>query len=136
MSECRVRFGHCGRSFLSPVINENASTKVIAMSGFVFRALSHFRSASSKTVHLPRLPSLVHYYRCCIFSGVTPQLGQRLVVACPHLCSIIMVGRVFIMYLVMNCDMWTVVVSRAHLNYISSVLSQYNERVRFRSSQC
>ena len=36
MSGCRVRFGHCGREFLSPVIYKCVSAKIIIMSGSVF----------------------------------------------------------------------------------------------------
>ena len=36
MSECRVRFGHCGRSFISPVICKSALAKRIEISGSVF----------------------------------------------------------------------------------------------------
>ena len=57
MSECIVRFGHFGRSFLSLEMHKSASTKIIAMSGSVFQASSHFRNASTDAVHMPRLPS-------------------------------------------------------------------------------
>ena len=57
ISECRVMFGNFGRSFISPVIYKSASAKIIAMYGSVFRSLSHFRSASTDAIYLPRLPS-------------------------------------------------------------------------------
>ena len=52
MSDCRVRFSHCGRPFLSPVIYKSAPAKRIAMSGSVFQASSHFHNASTDDVHL------------------------------------------------------------------------------------
>ena len=52
MSEFRVRFGHCGRLFLSPAIYKIASTKIIAMSGSVFQASSNFRNASTNAIHM------------------------------------------------------------------------------------
>ena len=56
ISECRVRFGHCVRSFLSPAMYKIASTKIIAMSGSVFRSSIHLYNASTDPVHLPRIP--------------------------------------------------------------------------------
>ena len=35
VSECTVRFGNCGRSFLSPAMYKHASTIIIAMLGSV-----------------------------------------------------------------------------------------------------
>ena len=55
-SECRARFRHCDRSFISPVMYKSASIEIIVMSGSVFQASSHLRNASTETVHLPRLP--------------------------------------------------------------------------------
>ena len=55
MSEFKVRLGHCGRSFLSPMIYLSASAKRIAISGSVFRASSHLCSASTDSVHQSRL---------------------------------------------------------------------------------
>ena len=106
MSECRVRFGHCGRSFISPAIYRSASAKIIVISGSMFWASSHFRSVSTDAVHMPLLPSWIYLYMCCIVSRVTPQCGQRLVVACPCRCRIFMVGRVLLMHFVMTCDCW------------------------------
>ena len=57
ISECRVRFGHCGRSFLSPVIYKSVPAKRIVMPGSVFRALSHFRNTSTDAVHLTQITS-------------------------------------------------------------------------------
>ena len=42
MSECRVRFGHCGRSFISPAIYKSASAKIIAISGSGVPSLDTF----------------------------------------------------------------------------------------------
>ena len=53
--DCRVRFGHCGRSFISPAMYKIVSTKIIAMSGSVFQYSRHFRNASTDAVHLPQL---------------------------------------------------------------------------------
>ena len=63
MFECRFRFGHCDRSFLSSAIYQSASAKIIAMSGPMFQDLSHVYSASTDTVHIPRLTLWVHWYR-------------------------------------------------------------------------
>ena len=54
-------------------------------------------------------------------SGVTPKRGQRLVVACPHRCRIVMDGRVLLIHSEMKCSMWTVVFSHAYLNYVRSI---------------
>ena len=72
MSECRVIFGHCGRSFISPAMYEFASYKIIVMSGSVLRASIHFNNASTDAVHMLRLPSWVHCYICCIVSEAKP----------------------------------------------------------------
>ena len=56
-SECIFRFGHFGRSFLSPAMYKSAPTKKIAMLRSVFQASRHFSNASTDAVHLPRLPS-------------------------------------------------------------------------------
>ena len=124
MSECRVRFGNCGRSFLSPAIYKSVSAKIIVMFGYVFQDSSHFRNASTHAVPLTRFPSWVHWYRFCIVSRVNPQRGQRLVVACLHRCRIFMVGKVLLMYFVMMCSIWTVVVYRTCFNGIWSVSYQ------------
>ena len=42
-----------------------------------------------------------------------------------------MVGKVLLIYFVMKCSMWTVVVSRAGLNDVRSIPSQYAILVRF-----
>ena len=81
MSECRVRFGHYGRSFISPATYKTASTKIVVMSRSMFQASIHFRNASNDTVHMMRLASGVNWYRCCIVYGTRQQSGQRLVVA-------------------------------------------------------
>ena len=56
MSECRVRFGHCGRSITSHVMYSSALTKIEIWES-VFRFSIHFCNASTDAVHLPRLPS-------------------------------------------------------------------------------
>ena len=124
MFECSVRFGCCGRSIISPAIHKSVSAKRIAISGSVFRALRHFRSASTDAVYLPRLTLWVHWYMCFIVSRVTPHPRHMLVVA--YLCHymvIIFVG-VLLMNFVTKCTMWTVVVSRARLNSVRSISSQ------------
>ena len=88
------------------------------MYGSVFLALSHFRSASIDTVHLFRLPLLIHWFMCCIFYGVTTHFRQRLIVARPCHWKIIMVGRVLLVHFMMKCAMWTVVFYRAHLKNV------------------
>ena len=60
MSECRVRFGHCGRSFISPEIYKSTPAEIIAMSGSMFRASIHFHNSSTNAVHLPQLLLWVH----------------------------------------------------------------------------
>ena len=82
ISECRVRFGHCGRSFLHLVTYKSLLAKIIAISGSVFQASSHFCSACTNDIHMLRHPLWLHSYRCCIFSGVTPHHVQSLVVVC------------------------------------------------------
>ena len=57
MSEFRFRFGHCGRAFLSPAIYKSDLAKRVAISGSVFQASIHFRSASTNVFHLNRFPS-------------------------------------------------------------------------------
>ena len=61
VSDCRVRFGHCGRSFLSPAMYKRSSAKIIGMSGSVLLDSSHFNNVSTDAVHLPRLPSWIHW---------------------------------------------------------------------------
>ena len=56
MSECRIRFGHCGSSFISTEVHKGVSAKIIAISGSVFQSFSHFRNAYTGIVHLLRLP--------------------------------------------------------------------------------
>ena len=56
MSVCRVRFSHCGRTFLSCAIYKITSAKRVVISWFVFQSLRHFRSVSSDAVHLLRIP--------------------------------------------------------------------------------
>ena len=56
ISKCIVRFVHCGRSFISPSVYKSVSPKIIAMFGSVFRASSHFRNASTDSVHLNQIP--------------------------------------------------------------------------------
>ena len=136
MSECRVRFVHCGRSFISTAIYKSMSAKIFEISGSVLQVSIHFRRPSTDAVHMPLLPLWVHWYRCCIISGVTPQCGQMLVVACTCYWIIAMVVSVLLMHLLMKCSMWTVVVSHARLNNIRSISSQYDVWVRFLSSQC
>ena len=109
--------------------------KRTAISESVLRASSNFLSASTYAVHLPRLHLWVHWYMCCIVSGVTPQLSQRLVVACTCQCRIIMVGRVLLMNFMMKCSMCTVVVTHDRLNDVKSILSQCYVWFRIWSSQ-
>ena len=73
MSECIVSFGHCGRSFSSPVMYRSALTKRVNMSGSVFRISSHFHNSYTDAFHLSLLPLWVHWYICCIFYGTAPQ---------------------------------------------------------------
>ena len=136
VSECRVGFRHCGRSFLSPAIYKSLLAKRIAISGSMFRASNHFHSTSNDAFHLLLLPFWVHWYRSCIVFRVVPQHEQRLVVLCPCHCRIAMVGRVLLIHFVMKCAMCKVVVSCACLNDVRSILSQSDVWVRFRSSQC
>ena len=62
--------------------------------GSVFWFSSHFHNVSTEATHLPRLPLRVHWYRLCIFSGVIPKRGQRLVEECHILYIIAMAERV------------------------------------------
>ena len=135
MSKYIVRFGHSVRSFLSPGMYKSVSTKIIVISGSMFRALSHFLNASTDDVHMTRLSFWVHWYRCCIVSGANTQRGWRLVVACPHRCMIVMVAKVLLIHFVVKFAMWTVVASRARLNYLRSIASQSSMWVKFWSSQ-
>ena len=52
MSECRVRFENCCRSFLSPTMYKSASTKIIAMYGSVFQCSIHFGNAYTDAFHM------------------------------------------------------------------------------------
>ena len=136
MSEYRFRLGNCGRWFLSLAIYKCVSAKIIAISGSMFWSLRNFGSSSNDAVHLPQLTSWLHWYRCFIVSGVTPQCRQKLVVACLCCYSILMVGRVLPMHFVMKCIMWVVVISCACLNNVRSISSQSAMWVRLRSYQC
>ena len=118
VSECRVWFGHCGMSLVYPEIYKSVSAKKIAMYGSILRASNHFCNASTRTVHLPKLPLWIHWCRYCIVSRANPQSRQRLVVACPRQCRIFMVGRVLLMNFLMKCTMWTVVVPCDFLNCV------------------
>ena len=135
MSECRFRFGHGGRSFLSPALYKSVSAKRIAMSGYMFGASSNFLSVPNNSDHLLRLSMLVHWYICCIVSGATTHRRQRLVVVCPCCCRIVIVEKVLLTHFVIKA-MWTVVVSRARLNSLSSISSQSNVWARFQYFQC
>ena len=134
MPECRVRLGYCGRSFLSPAIYKSASANRNKISRSVFRSSSHFCNTSTNTVNLTRLPSWIYCYRSCIISGVQPQCGQRLVVACICRCGIFMVWKVLLMHFLMKYDIWMVVVSRARLNNVRSTSSHSAVWFRFRLS--
>ena len=136
ISECRVRFGHCFRSFISTAIYKSMSAKIFEISGSVLQVSIHFRSPSTNAVYMPLLPLWVHWYRCFIVYGVTPHRGQRLVFACPRQCIIVMVDRVLLMHFVTKCAMWTVVVSCAHLKDVRSISPQSTVWVRFLLSQC
>ena len=57
MSECRVRLGNFGRSFISSEMYKSALTRIIVISWSVLRALRHFCNASTDAVHVPRIPS-------------------------------------------------------------------------------
>ena len=58
--------------------------------------------------------------------SLEPQFCKSLVVACPCCCRIVMAGKVLLVHFVMKCAMWTVVVSRACLNYVRSITSQFD----------
>ena len=124
-------FGHCGRSFLSTAIYKIASSKIITMSGSVFQALWHFRNASTNAIHLSRLSLWVHWYRCCIVAGDTPQWRKSFVVACPRHCRIVMVDKVLLIQFVMKYAMWKLVLSRDSLNDLRSIPSHSDMWVRF-----
>ena len=131
ISECRVIFRHCGRSFIYPATYKSASTKRITMSGSVFQALSHFCNASTYAVHLPLLPLWVNWYSFCIFSGAKPKPGHRLVGACSCWCRIFMVDKVLVIHLVIKCDMCTLVLSHACFNDVRSISSHSVMWIRF-----
>ena len=124
MPAYRVMFEHCGRSFIYPTIYKSSQAKRIAMSGSMLQSLSHFRNASTDAFHLPRLPSWVHFYICCIVSGATSQRKQILVFACPCCCRIVMVGKVLLMNFVMKRAMWTIAAPCPCLNDVSLIPSQ------------
>ena len=73
---------------------------------------------------------------CFIFSGVTPQSGQMLVVACTCWCRTVMVGRMLLMHFVMKCAIWKVLVSCARLKDVRSISSQSSLWVRLLLSHC
>ena len=54
---------------------------------------------------------------------------------CPRHCRIVMVEKVLLIPFVMKFTMWTVVLSGACLNDVSSIPSQYDMWVRFLLSQ-
>ena len=114
---------------------KRASTKRISMSGSVFQASIYLRNVSTDAVHLQRLPLWVHWYRCCIVYVDKLHRRKRLVVVCPLRCMIFMVDKVLLINFVMKCAMWTVVVSRACLNYVRSITSQFDIWVRFLLAQ-
>ena len=135
ISECRAWFVHCGRSFLPSVMYKSLLTKIIEMSGSIFRASSHFCNASTDAVCLPRPPSWLHWYRWCIVSRSRPQRRQRLFFACHHCSSIVMVEKVLLIHFFMKDAMWKVVLSCACLNYMRSITHEYSMWVRFQSAQ-
>ena len=57
--------------------------------------------------------------------------GQRFVVVRPRRCIIFMVIRVLLMYFVMKCDMWELVVSCDCLKDVRLISSQSAVGVRF-----
>ena len=103
MSEWRAEFGHCGRSFPSTEMYMSVSVKRVVMSGSICCVSNHFVNVSTDAVHLPRLPSCVHWYLCCIISGTRPQHKQRLVDSCPHCCTIFMLNMVLLIHFTMKC---------------------------------
>ena len=134
ISECSVRFEHCGRSFTSPTMYMSALTKIFEMSGSVFPVSIHFLNASTDTVQMMWLPSWVHWYRLCIVSRTVPWHRQMLVDACPYHCRILMAERVLLIHFVMKCDIWGVVLSRSYSNGVMSVPFQYSMWVSFWST--
>ena len=126
MSECIFIFGNFGRSFISLAMYKSASSKRIAMSGSVFRALSKFGNASTDAVHMPRLTLWVNWYICCIVSVAKPYWGQRFVVVCPCCYRIIIVGKLLLVHFVMKCAIYTAVVSCDILNDVRSIPSKYS----------
>ena len=135
ISECRVRFGNCGRPFSSPTMYRRALTKKVEMLVSLFCLSRNFWNVSTNAVHLPQLPSWVHWYRQCIVSGDLSQQDKRLVEACPCSCIIVMVYRVLLINFVMKCNIWTVVLSYACSNGVSSISSQSAMLVSFLSAQ-
>ena len=101
------------------------------MSGSVIWASVHFWNASTNAVYLPRIPSWVHWYMCCIVSGVMPQFRQGLVVVCLNWFRIVIVGRVLLMNFLIKRSMWSVVVYHNILNFVKSISSQSAMWVRF-----
>ena len=109
--------------------------KRITMLGSVFQDSSHFRNTSTDAVHMPRLPSWVHWYICCIIYGSKPHYGQRLVVACPRWCRVFMVDKVLLIQFLIKFAIWTVVLSCAILNDVRSITFQSTMWVSFLSYQ-
>ena len=99
MSECRVRFGHFFRSFLSPTIYKSVSTKIILMSGSVLRASIYLHNWSTEAVHMPWIILWLHWYVRCIVSGDRPHHSQRLFVVCTSCFMIVMVNKVLLINL-------------------------------------
>ena len=62
MSEYRVRFGHCGRSFIFPAIYQSVLAQRIAISGSMFQSSSNLRNASTDAVHLSIYHGFPHEY--------------------------------------------------------------------------
>ena len=131
MSECIVRFGNCGRSFLSLVIYKSVWTKIFVMLVSLLWFSSYFRNASTDAVHIPWLSLWVHWYRCCIVSFASPQRRKMLVVACPLCYRIFIVDKVLLIHFVMECDIWKLILSCACLNYVRSIPLQSSMWVRF-----
>ena len=134
MSECRVRFLNCGRSFNSPAMYRSALKKV-EVSGSVFSFYSHFFNTFTDTVNLSRLPLWMNWYRYYIVYGDLTQQCKRLVEACPCCCRVVMLERVLLIHFVMKCDIWTIFLSRACSNGVRSISSQSAIWVIFLSAQ-
>ena len=113
----------------------SAPVKIVVMPGYVFRVSNHLRKAYTDAVHMPRLLSWVHWYRCCIISGAITKHGQRLVDVCPRLFKIIMLDWVLLIRLVMKCDIWNLVLPHSRSNGERSLTSQSATWVSFLSIQ-